>query len=194
VSAENDLRKDFTPSERVEIGMVLEGEIRSQAEKRMKSGVRNPVENFPQSEAGAKTRDLAAKAAGFGNGKKDYFRHSRAVIRDPRWPALRLAAKRRDGFRCVQCGTRGRLEVDHIQPVRDAPELAFVLDNLQSLCGVCHGKKTIRETGLQNDFPHREKWLESVQTLLKGSRHVAIAENRTPPVRDSGEAGGPCWN
>jgi len=35
--------------------------------KRMKSGVENPVENFPQ--GGEKTRDLVAKATGFGNGK-----------------------------------------------------------------------------------------------------------------------------
>ena len=34
----------------------------------MKTGIANPVENFPQGNAGEKTRDLAAKAAGFGNG------------------------------------------------------------------------------------------------------------------------------
>ena len=96
---------------------------------------------------------------------RDYFRFSRAVIRDKRWPALRLQAKRRDGFKCVQCGARGRLEVDHIKPVRDAPDLAFELTNLQTLCVSCHSKKTIVESGLQNDFPHREKWLKYVQSL-----------------------------
>ena len=54
-------------SERVEIGKALEGELAAKAERRMKSGVANPVENFPQGDG--KTRDLAAKAAGFGNGK-----------------------------------------------------------------------------------------------------------------------------
>ena len=88
-------------------------------------------------------------------GLTDYFRHSRAVIRDRRWPALRLSAKRRDGWRCVQCGARGRLEVDHIQPVRDAPELAFELKNLQTLCTSCHAKKTIIEAGLQKSITNR---------------------------------------
>ena len=65
--AENEFRKDFTPSERVAIGEAIEAEIKTDAEKRMKSGVENPVENFPQ--GGEKTRDLVAKATGFGNGK-----------------------------------------------------------------------------------------------------------------------------
>lgn len=76
--AENELRKDFTPSERVEIGRALEGELREKAEARMKSGVANPVENFPQGQAGEKTRDLAAKAAGFGNGKT--YEQAKAVV------------------------------------------------------------------------------------------------------------------
>lgn len=42
-------------------------------------------------------------------------------------------AKRRDGFRCVKCGQRIRLEVDHVLPVRDRPDLAFDLSNLQTL-------------------------------------------------------------
>ena len=61
------MRKGFTVSERVAIGAAIEDELRQQAEKRMKSGVENPVENFPQ--GGEKTRDLVAKATGFGNGK-----------------------------------------------------------------------------------------------------------------------------
>lgn len=75
--AENEFRKDFTVSERVEIGKALEGELAKQAEKRMKAGIPSPVENFPQGDAG-KTRDLAAKAAGFGNGKT--YEQAKAVI------------------------------------------------------------------------------------------------------------------
>lgn len=86
------------------------------------------------------------------------------VYRDKRWPALRLAAKRRDGWRCVLCLSRGRLEVDHIKPVRDHPELAFDLDNLQSLCGHCHGAKTRLEVGMPDLPPERRKWRDLVQT------------------------------
>ena len=62
------LRKDFTQSERVAIGRALEGELQGR--------VGNPnfraapiVENFPPLAPEGKTRDLAARAAGFGNGK-----------------------------------------------------------------------------------------------------------------------------
>jgi 5-methylcytosine-specific restriction protein A len=61
-------------------------------------------------------------------------RHSAWVTKSKRWPALRQQALRRDGFKCVKCGAAGRLEVDHIQPVRTHPELAFILDNLQCHC------------------------------------------------------------
>lgn len=73
--AENEFRKDFTVSERVEIGKALEVELAAKAEKRMKAGVQNPVENFPE---GSRTRDLAAKAAGFGNGKT--YEQAKTVI------------------------------------------------------------------------------------------------------------------
>lgn len=89
---------------------------------------------------------------------KQYHRPSRAVQRDPRWPALRLAAKRRDGWQCVQCGGRQRLEVDHRQAVRDAPDLAFDLTNLQTLCAACHGRKTRLEMGFDPLHPERAKW------------------------------------
>lgn len=56
-----EFRKDFTVSERVEIGKALEAELGNRNGKR-------PPENFPEVRKGD-TRDLAAKAAGFGNGK-----------------------------------------------------------------------------------------------------------------------------
>ncbi len=75
---------------------------------------------------------------------------------------MRLLAKRRDGFKCVQCGERGRLEVDHVKPIRDggAP---YDLDNLQSLCPACHARKTRMEIGLGREDPERDKW----KALLK---------------------------
>lgn len=93
-----------------------------------------------------------------------YHRHSAAVIRSRQWPALRLAAKRRDGWRCVECGNSGRLEVDHIKPVRSHPELAFELSNLQTLCASCHSRKTRLECGHPPLTPARQKWRD----LLKG--------------------------
>lgn len=98
----------------------------------------------------------------------DYHRHSAAVIRDKRWPALRLAAKRRDGFKCVQCGAVGRLEVDHIKPVRTHPELSFDLTNLQSLCTPHHSAKTKLECGFGNELPpDRAAWRDLLATMAK---------------------------
>jgi len=89
-----------------------------------------------------------------------YHRYSAAVIRSRRWRALRLQALRRDGWRCVKCGGRRRLEVDHVKPVRTHPELAFVLDNLQTLDAPCHSRKTRIEIGLgaEDNDPRREAW------------------------------------
>jgi 5-methylcytosine-specific restriction endonuclease McrA len=98
-------------------------------------------------------------------GVKKYVRHSRTVTRSKRWPALRLGAKRRDGFRCVECGARGRLEVDHVKPVRTHPELAFHLANLQSLCPTCHSRKTRIEVGLDPLNPARQAWRNLVREL-----------------------------
>ncbi len=98
-------------------------------------------------------------------------RYSRAVLKTRRWQALRLKAKRRDGFQCVACGARGRLEVDHIKSVRTHPELAFDLNNLQTLCSSCHTRKTRIECGHTPPHPESVKWRD---LLRKGMNHVTI--------------------
>jgi 5-methylcytosine-specific restriction endonuclease McrA len=95
-----------------------------------------------------------------------WHRPSRAATSDRRWPALRLAAKRRDGFRCVQCSARGRLEVDHIRPVRTHPDLSFALSNLQTLCAACHGAKTRIECGLPPLDPQRQAWRDLIRAPI----------------------------
>ena len=94
-------------------------------------------------------------------------RHSAWVTRSKRWPALRQQALRRDDFKCVQCGTRGRLQVDHIKPVRTHPGLAFVLDNLQALCPRHHAEKTRLECGHAPMPPERVEWRKAVRDLYE---------------------------
>ncbi|HEU0142132.1 MAG TPA: ParB N-terminal domain-containing protein [Bryobacteraceae bacterium] len=61
--AENEIRKDFTPSERVAIAKALEAEIGDrQGQRTDKELPPNPAEVVP----GVETRDIAAKKAGFG--------------------------------------------------------------------------------------------------------------------------------
>lgn len=62
--AENEFRKDFTPSERVAIGEAIEKELQGRNHRPEKES----PENFPELPKGD-TRDLVAKATGFGNGK-----------------------------------------------------------------------------------------------------------------------------
>ena len=87
-------------------------------------------------------------------------RPSRRFLKDKRWPALRLEALRRDSWRCVVCGSKVRLEVDHIEPTRDRPDLAFSLDNLQVLCAAHHTAKTRKDIGLPEKSAERLAWEE----------------------------------
>lgn len=62
---------------------------------------------------------------------------------------------------------RGRLEVDHIEPVRTAPKRAFDPANLQCLCSSCHSKKTRAEVGWApaHSSPAHDVWKEAVACL-----------------------------
>lgn len=75
--AENEFRKEFTMSERVEIGRALEAELakRHGGDRKSDQGGKNStLIDAPE----GKTRDLAAKAAGFGNGKT--YEQARVVV------------------------------------------------------------------------------------------------------------------
>ena len=61
---ENEVRKDFTASERLEIGKAIEAEIGKRQGKKVDAQL---VEHIPQVQPGVKTREIAAKKAGFGN-------------------------------------------------------------------------------------------------------------------------------
>lgn len=97
--------------------------------------------------------------------RDDHRRFSRRVTRGPRWRAIRMAVLERDGFRCKSCGTSGRLEVDHIQPVRTNPELSYEVANLQVLCPSCHTRKTRLECGHPALPPDRQDWADAVAEL-----------------------------
>lgn len=102
-----------------------------------------------------------------------YERHSAAVIRSARWKGVRYQVKRRDGWACVQCAARHRLEVDHIRPVRTHPELAFDLANLQTLCGSCHARQARIEVGHPELSPERQRWRDLLnETTRKGAENA----------------------
>lgn len=55
---------------------------------------------------------------------------------------LRWAVWERDDFRCLHCGARRFLTVDHVTPESRGGTLA--LDNLQTLCRSCNSRKGAR--------------------------------------------------
>jgi 5-methylcytosine-specific restriction endonuclease McrA len=93
--------------------------------------------------------------------------YSKPILRTARWRALRLEALRRDGWACVQCGARRRLEVHHVQPVRSAPERAFDLTNLKVLCASCHTRVTRIECGRPVLSPERQQWRDMLQDMQR---------------------------
>ena len=81
-----------------------------------------------------------------------------------RWAAVRRIVFERDGWRCVECGRAGRLEVDHVVPLkRGGDQLA--LDNLQALCRACHIEKTRRENR-RPPTPAEAAWRRLVAEML----------------------------
>lgn len=109
--------------------------------------------------------------------KDEYRRFSRPVLKTRRWQVVRHEVLERDGWACRRCGASGRLEVDHIKPVRNAPERAFDKSNLQVLCASCHTKKTRIECGHPEPSPERRAWSKAVAALA--------AETSTPAIRSS---------
>jgi len=74
--AENEMREPFRISERVAIVAALQNQLSTRHGKNQYS--KEDVENFPPLEG--KTRDIAAKAAGFGNGKT--YEQAKKVVED----------------------------------------------------------------------------------------------------------------
>ena len=75
--AENEIRKDFTTSERVAIAKAIEKRIGNRQGQRTD---RKPVGQIPQVEPGRKTREIAAERAGFGNDKT--YRQAAKVVKN----------------------------------------------------------------------------------------------------------------
>lgn len=82
------------------------------------------------------------------------------------WKRIRIQALKRDHYECVVCAREGRvsdahlLQVDHIQPIDERPDLALDLDNLQTLCPQHHNIKHGRYCGQIKRAPRwtDERW------------------------------------
>ena len=85
-----------------------------------------------------------------------------------RWEAIRRQVLERDGWKCRVCGRRGRLEVDHVEPMGDG-EFVYDLDHLQALCRGCHIRKTRRKNRERQArlTPQQAAWRALVDEVLQ---------------------------
>lgn len=66
-------------------------------------------------------------------------RHS--FYKTKEWRDIRVLVLRSSPF-CVKCTSNYSIDVDHIIDLKDAPERALDITNLQALCKSCHAEKT----------------------------------------------------
>ncbi|WP_404466552.1 HNH endonuclease [Planococcus rifietoensis] len=79
-----------------------------------------------------------------------YDKQVNPFYRTKKWEKKRSLILRRDGYLCRECKRYGKTSaattVHHINPLETYPDLAYVSDNLLSLCAACHGKMHDRMT------------------------------------------------
>lgn len=67
------------------------------------------------------------------------------------YSAWRKAVFERDGYKCIKCGTGGKLTADHIMPWSMFPDLRLDLSNGRTLCWPCHRKHGINPAQLTKE-------------------------------------------
>lgn len=85
------------------------------------------------------------------------------------WPWIRKDVFERDDWKCVNCGSRHRIECDHIIPRDRDGESDW--DNLQTLCRKCHMLKTAEETG-NRQHPGMSYWADYVHSSPARKRRM----------------------
>ena len=81
-----------------------------------------------------------------------------------RWRVFRRVILDRDGWACVKCQKKGRLEVDHIIPLQQGGN-PFDIQNVATLCVACHINKT-RLENRKGNHELRDRWKAFVLELV----------------------------
>jgi 5-methylcytosine-specific restriction endonuclease McrA len=89
----------------------------------------------------------------------DAFLHSDA------WKQLRQQVLVEYGHVCMRCGSRHRIQVDHIKPRSKYPALALTFSNLQVLCWNCNKDKAAR---YEKDFRKSKQFFLPMSQGQKG--------------------------
>jgi hypothetical protein len=139
--------------------------------------------------------NLAAETGYRSPGMGERFPVLRTGERDPIAPDLRVAIYRRDGMRCVDCGSTwdfgGRLELDHIVPWSAGGSDAAT--NLRTLCHWCNDRRSNKHTGadgrrylpvtwwcidchgLEESYVHRPERVRSAPPRMEPRRGLTFA-------------------
>jgi 5-methylcytosine-specific restriction protein A len=95
-----------------------------------------------------KSRCLAHQRAEWRDQNARRDRSLRAFYDSAEWTALRLAYKALHPL-CETCLNEGResltQQIDHLVPVREAPDRALDDTNLRALCVSCHSRRTMTD-------------------------------------------------
>ena len=84
------------------------------------------------------------KAKSYNDTARD--KESAKIYNSTRWRKIRKYILKRDGGICQICGRSEKsMIVDHIQELKDRPDLAWSYSNLTTLCRSCHNIKTAKE-------------------------------------------------
>ena len=105
------------------------------------------------------------------------------------WDVIRAQVYKRDGYRCVMCGKKGKLHAHHIVPVRISKNNS--LSNLVSVCDRCHRKleevgfSILQNGGHQSDIKRveltmimeeRRKRKEEYEKKLEEKKDIDVQE------------------
>lgn len=177
--AENEIRKDFTVSERVEIGKAVEAELGKRQGQRtdltsdgQESLLGEPVQNFVQVESGQKTIAVAAEKAGFGN--KETYRQAKTVVEKA---APELVQAMDSGKVAISTAAKLATATDEVQRQAVAdPKKAVELAKAASAAKV----KEIRETAKEErKVANEEKKQERVADI---EQQAAAIEESLPGI------------
>jgi len=105
------------------------------------------------------------------------------------WDSIRKQCYRRDGYRCVMCGKKGKISAHHIVPVRISHNNS--LTNLVSVCDRCHkrleevGFAILRNGGHQSDVRRVElTMIMEAKQKRKEKERKLIAKKRLEEGKD----------
>ena len=103
------------------------------------------------------------------------YHANREEMDTPDYKAWRLSSFARDGFKCIRCGSREKIEAHHIKPWATHPNLRYVQSNAATLCKSCHtlvtGKEDQYEAELQdlvNQKYHNKRKIVDVKKKSQG--------------------------